>query len=124
MSCNINCNVCQNLIFSQAVNADATTVVINIPAVTLNNNQKFCLVITQAIPTSATIGATVGITIGTSPTVYPLLTRCGQTVTASMIRSRRRYPIRVATTATGANMIVLSQLPCGPNNQLPSIPAI
>lgn len=128
MSCGTNCNICRNIIFSSSVTVGTingvSTLLINIPSRSFNNCEKVCLVITQTIPSTATINMPVAITIGTATTVaYPLV-RCDcSQVTACAIRTRTRYPLRVATTATGGVFKVLKNLCCSPDNTLASIPA-
>lgn len=108
MSCfNSNCQLCRNLVISASATivtvAGTDTLVIDIPAGVYANNSKVCLVIAQAIPTTATIGTPVAISIGgDTTTVYPIVgCNCNQ-ITASAVRTRRRYPLRVSTTATSA----------------------
>ena len=63
-----------------------------------------------------------GITIGTDTTVYPMV-RCDCTqVTACALRTRTRYPMKVATTATSAVFKVLRNLSCAPDNRLAAVP--
>ena len=87
------------------------TLVIDVPATTFRNCQKICLVVAQAIPTTATIAMPVAISIGgVTTTVYPLI-KCDCTqVTACAIRTRTRYPLRVSTNATGGVFKVLKGL--------------
>ena len=127
MSCQTNCNICKNLIFSDSVTVATVngvdTLLIDVPARNFNNCEKVCLVIIQSIPATATINMPVAISIGgVTTTVYPLV-RCDcSQVTACDIRTRTRYPLRVATTTTGAVFKVLKNLCCAPNNALESIP--
>lgn len=114
--------ICNRAVFSQAVTMVGTTLVINIPARSFNNNERICLFVIQNIPTTVTIGTPVAITIGTSTVQYPLTkSNCAQ-VTACGLRTRHRYPIRISTTATSAVFRVLEGLSCAPQNVLASIP--
>lgn len=129
MSCfNSNCQLCDNLVISDnvsVVTVDGTdTLVIDIPAGTYANNRKVCLVVAQAIPTTVGIGAPVAISIGgDTTTVYPIVgCNCVQ-ATACAFRTRRRYPLRVHTTATSAVFRSLGNLSCAPSNVLSAIPA-
>ena len=128
MSCNRNCNtLCPNLIISTSVTVvtvnGVDTLVINIPAGSYRNGCKYCIVVAQAIPTTATIGMPVAISIGgVTTTVYPLTNECCAQVTACAIRTRKRYPVCVSTTATGGTFKVLCGLSCAPNNALGSLP--
>lgn len=128
MSCNRNCNIlCPNLIISTSVTVvtvnGVDTLLIDIPVGTYKNNCKYCIVIAQAIPTTATIAMPVAISIGgNTTTVYPLTNMCCAQITACAIRTRKRYPVCVSTTATGGVFKVLNGLSCAPNNALVSLP--
>ena len=128
MSCDRNCNtLCPNLIISTSVSVvtvnGVDTLVVNIPSGSYRNGCKYCIVVAQAIPTTATIGMPVAISIGgDTATVYPLTNRCCAQVTACAIRTRKRYPVCVNTTATGGTFKVLCGLACSPNNALASLP--
>lgn len=101
--CNSNyiCRLCPRLILSAAVTFADGTLTINLPAGSYNNNQKYCIVVAQAIPAETTITAPVVVTIGDGTVEYPLTNRYGVQVTANLIRSRTRYATCVSTTATG-----------------------
>ena len=128
MSCNRNCNrLCPNLIISTSVAVvtvnGVDTLLINIPAGTYRNGCKYCIVVAQAIPATATINMPVAVSIGgDTATVYPMTNRCCAQVTACAIRTRTRYPVCVSTSATGGMFKVLSGLSCAPNNALVSLP--
>lgn len=129
MSCNRQCNtLCPNLIISTSVTVitinGVDTLVIDIPAGTYRNGCKYCIVVAQTIPATATINMPVAISIGgVTTTVYPLTNRCCAQITACAIRTRTRYPVCVSTSATGGTFKVLSGLCCAPNNALASLPA-
>ena len=128
MSCNKNCNtLCPNLIISTSVTVvtvnGTDTLLINIPAGTYRNGCKYCIVVAQTIPATATINMPVAVSIGgDTATVYPMTNRCCAQVTSCAIRTRTRYPVCVSTSATGGTFKVLSGLSCAPNNALASIP--
>ena len=128
MSCNKNCNtLCPNLIISTSVTVvtvnGTDTLLINIPTGSYRNGCKYCIVVAQAIPATATIGMPVAVSIGgDTTTVYPLTNRCCAQVTVCAIRTRTRYPVCVSTSATGGTFKVLSGLSCAPNNALASLP--
>ena len=128
MSCNRNCNtLCPNLIISTSVAVvtvnGVDTLLINIPAGTYRNGCKYCIVVAQTIPATATINMPVAISIGgDTATVYPMTNRGCAQVTACAIRTRTRYPVCVSTSATGGTFKVLSGLYCAPNNALASLP--
>lgn len=126
--CNKKCNrLCPNLIISTSVTlttvSGTDTLLINIPEGTYKNGCKYCIVVAQSIPSTATINMPVAVSIGgDTTTVYPVTNRCCAQVTACAIRTRTRYQMCVSTTATGGTFKVLSGLSCAPNNALASLP--
>lgn len=121
MSCRPTCRLCDRLIISQGVTFTGGNLVINLPAGSYNNGEKYCLVIAQAIPATTTINAPVVITIGTGTQQYPLTNRCCAPVTACGIRTRTRYSTVVSTSATSGTFRLLGNTcPC-PTNNLRSI---
>lgn len=123
--CNSNyiCHLCPRLILSQAVTFAAGTLTINLPAGSYNANQKYCIVVAQAIPDATTITAPVVITIGDGTETYPLTNRFGAQVTANMIRTRTKYATCVSTTATGGafRMLGMPKGCCPIDNNLTAI---
>ena len=125
--CYNTCNECSRKIYSDSVSVVAidgvNTLVIDVPQQVFSNCQRGCLVITQAIPTTATIAMPVAISIGgVTTTVYPVVScNCAQ-VTACALRSRRRYPFKVVTTTNGGTFKIFKNLSCAPNNNLNTIP--
>lgn len=121
MACKPVCKLCNRLVISQAVTFTGGNLVINLPAGSYNNGQKYCIVIAQTIPDTATINAPVVITIGTGTETYPLTNRCCSQITACGIRTRTRYSTVVSTSGTGGTFKLLGNTcPC-PNNNLTSI---
>lgn len=122
MACKNVCRLCDRLIISNAVNVTADgTVVVDLPAGAYNNGEKYCIIIAQNIPATATIGSEVTVSIGGTDIQYPLVTRCCRPVTACGIRTRTRYAVIVETTATGGTFRMLGNpCPC-PTNNLASI---
>lgn len=120
--CNNNpCRLCKNLIISTAVAFAGDTLTITIPEGSYGNGCNYCLVIAQTIPAATTIGAEVEIAIGDGTVTYPV-TRCnGAPVTAAALRTRTKYPVIVATTATGGTFRMLRNLCCAPVNQLAAL---
>ena len=128
-----NCKICDRLIISDSVTvvtvAGTPTLVIDLPAPgTANiapylNNCKYCIVVAQTIPDTATINMPGAISIGgVTTTVYPLVRcDCAQ-VTACAIRTRTKYPVIVSTNATSGVFKVLKGLSCAPNNAIASLP--
>lgn len=125
--CNNSCNECPRKIYSSGVSvvtvAGTDTLVIDVPAQSFVNGQRGCIVITQNIPTTATIATPVAISIGgNTTTVYPVVSCDCSQVTPCALRTRRRYPFKVSTTPTGGVFKILRNLSCAPDNNLNIIP--
>lgn len=125
--CNNSCNECPRKIYSSGVSvvtvAGTDTLVIDVPAQSFVNGQRGCIVITQNIPTTATIAMPVAISIGGDTTaVYPVVSCDCSQVTPCALRTRRRYPFKVSTTPTGGVFKILRNLSCAPDNNLNIIP--
>lgn len=121
MSCKNVCQLCPRLVISQAVTFTGGTLVVNLPAGSYANCEKFCIVVAQSIPTTATITAPVVFTIGDGTEQYPLV-NCGcAQVTACALRTRTRYAVRVVTTPTGGSFKMLGRGCCAPNYNLAAI---
>lgn len=121
MACKNVCRLCDRLIISQAVSFTGGNLVVNLPAGSYQNGQKYCIVVAQAIPDATTINAPVYITIGAGAALYPL-TKCScAQVTACGIRTRTKYSTIVSTTATGGTFKLLGRPACAPNNQLVAV---
>lgn len=118
-----NCvgKLCRRLVLSQAVTFADGTLTINIPAGSYANGERYCIVIAQAIPTTATIAAPVVITIGAGTEEYPLQNSCCAPVTACGIRTRYRYATVVATSPTGGVFRLLGKPACAPDYSLAAI---
>ncbi len=127
MACKNVCKLCDRLILSQSITFTAGTggapgtLVVNLPEGSYNNNCKYCIILAQAIPPTATIGANVVFTIGEGDVQYPLVNRCCRPITACGIRARYKYSVCVETTATGAVFKMLGNPFCQPNNNLRSV---
>lgn len=124
MACKNVCRLCPKLIISQSIAVESGAVNIDIPTGTYVNGQKYCLVLAQALPTAATLNMPVYVTIGgVTTTLYPLNQPNGVQVTASGLRTRTRYAIRVATTADGGSFNLLAYMPTSiPQDVAQSIP--
>lgn len=121
MACKNVCKLCDRLIISQAITFTGGNLVVNLPAGSYNNNEKYCIVLAQAIPATTTINAPVVITIGTGTQQYPLVNRCCRPVTACGVRTRTRYSTCVETSATSAVFKMLGEPCCQQNNNLRSV---
>ena len=97
MSCPASKCLCDRLILSQSVTFSGTNLIINIPEEKYADGEKYCIIITQPIPTTTTIAANVVITIGTDTTTYPLLNCDCTNVKACQIKTRYRYSTIVHT---------------------------
>ena len=127
MSCKNSCKMCYNLIISQSITLitvdGVDTVVIDLPQRAYNDGCKYCIIIAQAIPTTATIGAPVAFSIGgVTTTVYPFVKCDCSQITVCGIRTRTRYATRVSTSATGGVFKSLGGTSCFPANNLASLP--
>lgn len=124
MACKNICRICDKLILSTAVNFDAGTneLIIGIPDGTYYNNEKYCFVVIQPIPTTTSISSTVVITIGTDPTRYPLVRRNCQQATACNIRTRTKYSVCVATNTVSGVFKLLGDIGCCGTEVLASLP--
>lgn len=121
MACKNVCRICDRLVISQAVTFADGTLTVNIPAGSYGDGCKYCIVIAQAIPAETTITAPVVITIGDGTVEYPLVASDCAQVTACALRTRTRYSVRVATTATGGTFKMLGRGCCAPNYALAAI---
>lgn len=95
--CVQNCKLCDKFILSQAITFDGTNLVVNLPAGSYRNCQKYCIVLAQTIPEETTINAPVVFTIGDGTTLYPFLNCDCTPIFASQVRTRRIYATRVNT---------------------------
>ena len=98
--CIQDCRLCDKFILSQSIvyNATVNQLIVDLPAGSYRNYQKYCIVLAQSIPTDTTINAQVVFTIGGDQTVvYPFLNKNCTPIYASQVRTRRLYPTRVNT---------------------------
>jgi hypothetical protein len=100
------------------------TLVIDLPAGSYTNACKYCVVVAQTIPSTATINMPVAFSIGGDTTVvYPFINcNCVQ-VTACGIRTRTKYPVVVFTNTTSDVFRSTRHICCYPADNLTSIPA-
>lgn len=121
MACKNTCQICDKLVISQAINFADNTLIVNLPAGDYQNRHKYCIIFSQTIPQTATIGSNVVFTIGSGTVQYPLVNRCCRPVTACGIRTRTKYSVVVETTASGATFKMLGNPACSPSNNLTAI---
>ena len=128
MACSNIGNICNNMVFSESVTFTAPNLIIDIPAGSYANGQKYCIVIAQDIPTTTTIAANVVISIGgDTTTLYPLVNCNGTNVTAGQISTRTRYATRVRTNIQSGVFQLLGNINCNTcscsnGNAAPSLP--
>ena len=121
MACKNICRLCPHMVISQSVEYATGVLTVNIPAGSYENCDKYCLVIAQAIPTEAIVGAPVVITIGEGTVNYPLLLCNGVQMTAGTLRTRTKYSTVVQTNTTGGSFRLLGKICFQQNNNLQSI---
>ena len=123
MSCKPVCQLCPKLILSQAITFADGNVVVNLPDGSYTNGEKYCIVLAQTIPATATINAPVVFTIGAGTTTFPLTNRCCAQVTACGVRTRTKYSAVVVPSATGAAFRMIGNPCCSPSNNLAAVDA-
>lgn len=121
MSCRNICKLCNRLVISTAVTFTGGNLVVTIPAGSYNNGEKYCIVVAQSIPDTTTINASVVIQIGTGATLYPVSKKNCAQLTASGLRTRTKYAMRVHTSVDTATFRLLGDVCCVPTNNLSSI---
>lgn len=123
MACKNICRLCDKLILSTGVTYSTTTgnLVITIPAGSYANGEKYCIVVAQTIPNTATVNAPVVVQIGTGTDRYPVVTNCCKQLTAASLRNRTKYSTIVETTSTGGQFKLLGNICNAPNNDLAAI---
>lgn len=113
MACSPYQKLCPRLVLSQSVTFENDALTINIPAGSYGNEQKYCIVVAQSVPTETTIAAPVVITIGDdTTTTYPLLKQNCTPVYACSINSRTRYSTVVHTGIQEGVFTLTGRLPC------------
>lgn len=113
MACENNYCLCNRLVISDSVTFSDGTLLIDIPAGSYENREKYCIVVAQEIPETTTIGANVAITIGGDTTItYPLVNSNCTNVSACKIRSRMKYATRVFTNIQSGVFKLLEPINC------------
>ena len=113
MACSPCQRLCPRLVLSQSVTFENDELTINIPSGSYENNQKYCIVVAQSIPTETTIAAPVVITIGEdTTTTYPLVKQNATPVYAASINSRTRYSTMVYTGIQEGVFMLTGKIPC------------
>lgn len=123
-NCKNVCRLCDRLIISDSVTVVGTDLVVDIPAGSYGNGEKYCIVIAQAIPDAATINMPVSVSIGgETTTLYPLTDRCGVQLLAREIRTRTKYSTIVNTTTDGGSFRIIGKICNRTDSALPALPA-
>lgn len=113
MACNRSCCGCPREVYISEVAFTAGALVLTLPEdESYDRGEKFCFLITTALPDGITRDAPVVAVVGDGTTQFPLLTVCGAQVVEQQIVPRKHYPFRVATSAAGGSLIILRPLPC------------
>jgi hypothetical protein len=92
---NRKCQVCNNLIVSASIAVAGNNLVINIPTKVLQNRQKICLLLAQAIPAG---GGTLPVVITDGATTIAVVRPDGNYVRADQLRTRTILNATIATT--------------------------
>lgn len=101
--------VCDRLVYSETVTFTAPNLVIDLPEGSYNNCERYCIVVTDAIPDATTINAPVFFTIGGGTVLYPFVDCTGNQLTARNLSTRYRYSTCVSTTPTGGSFRLLGR---------------
>lgn len=113
MSCAPVKRLCKKLIISQSITFTNNTLIINIPAGSYINKEKYCIIVAQDLPDQTTITAPVVITIGEdTTTTYPLVDSNCIAVNACSINRRTRYSVVVNTNIQDGVFSLIERLPC------------
>lgn len=115
MPCSNVCRICRRLVISQSITFTDGNLIINIPAGNYEDGEKYCIVLAQTIPQTATINANVFITIGTGTQQYPLVSCSCEQITACGLRTRTKYATRVQTNSTSGVFRLFGNVSCRPN---------
>lgn len=115
------CRVCDRLVLTDGITFNGTSLVINLPAGSYNDCQRYCIFIVDEIPATTTRGAPVVFTIGGGTVLYPFNDCCGTQLTQESISERYRYMVRVRTTAMAGAFYWLGKGVCSPIARLASI---
>lgn len=110
MACKNICKLCDRLIISTNVTYEAGNLWIWVPAGRYFDNEKYCIVVAQNIPTATPIDTPVQIYIEGGTQLYPLNTCNCNPVTARAIRTRTKYSTVLHTSGTGGTFRLLGNL--------------
>jgi len=123
MSCLTTKKLCNHLVISSAVTFADNTLTIDLPEDSYADGEKYCIVVAQNIPDTATITAPVVFTIGGGTTTYPLINCDCTPVYACSINRRTRYSTIVRTGIQEGVFKLTGKVPCSScANRLNALP--
>lgn len=100
---------CDRLLYSTDVTFTSPNLVVDLPAGSYANRERYCVVVTSAIPAETTINAPVFFTIGGGTELYPFVDCTGAQLTARNLSTRYRYSVCVSTTPTGGTFKLMGR---------------
>lgn len=100
---------CDRLVYSEDVTFTAPNLIIDLPEDSYGNHEKYCIVVTSAIPDATTINAPVFFTIGGGTELYPFIDCTGAQLTVRNLATRHRYSVCVITTPTSGSIRLLGR---------------
>lgn len=115
------CRACERLVLTDGIVFNGTSLVINLPADSYHDCQRYCILIADEIPATTTRGAPVVFTIGGGTVLYPFNDCCGVQMTQESISEKYRYMVKVKTTATSGSFMWLGKGACSPVARLTAI---
>lgn len=121
--CVRNCKLCDKFILSQSITFTGGNLVVDLPANSYGNCQKYCIVLAQSIPTAATINAPVVFTIGGGAVQYPFVNKNCTPIYASQVRTRKIYQTRVNTAVNSGVFKYIGKC-CLPSNAITTVNSI
>lgn len=108
MACNRSCMECANKVVATAATLIDGVLVLTLPAdIRYANGCKYCFVLGTALPDGVPINTPVAVVVGTNPVQFPVVTCAGTQMVAQQLRTRWRFPFRVATTTTAGSIRLL-----------------
>lgn len=121
--CVKNCRLCDKFILSQSIAFTGGNLVVDLPANSYGNCQKYCIVLAQTIPAGTTINAPVVFTINGGVTQYPFVNTDCTPVYASQVKTRRVYSTRVNTAVNQGVFKYIGKC-CLPSNSTTTVNSI
>lgn len=107
--------LCRRFTPTDGITFAGDSLVINLPAGSYSNCEKYCIVIADSRPAGIIAGSPVVFTIGGGAEQYPLIDRCGQPVTERAISPRTMFGVILKTTTTGGSFVIPKYRSCNPS---------